>query len=150
MARSFGSRAALFTLFLIPGLYALGIGTELTLLEQNLSLYAGLLSIIMATFVFIQSKTLDRAPSVKRTLLIVLLLLGGIIILVPGIYDYLYGINALLDGILIAGYVLLLLFTAFFTRNEKVSGRDIRQAESLERGEYADDPLLTKIMKRRK
>jgi membrane protein CcdC involved in cytochrome C biogenesis len=135
-------------MFSIIVLYSLGVLTELELLSYDLKIVAGLLSIVTGTFMFIQAKTLDKPVNHKRTVLEIILFLGGIIILVPGIYDYFRSQNTLLDGIIISGYVALLLLIALFTRNEHVSKRAVRKSEQLFSEDYSNDPRFQKMMRK--
>lgn len=134
MARAISASMVLFLLFSIPVLFILGKATELTLIDRSLDIFAGLLSLALGTFTFIQVKILSKKPQFKRTVFEILLVLGGLIILIPQAYTYLEEMNAFIDSIIVVGYLLLLLMTAYFTKNSA--------SEDL-----STDPRFQKMMK---
>lgn len=149
MTRRFSSRITLLLLFLIPAAFIIGKNIEFVLAGYTLDQYAGLASIVLGTFMFIQAKLLSKSVSIKRGVLELLLVLIGAVILIPQAYNYLVELNQYLDILITIIYVILMFLVALLTKNEHASDSYIRK-NMLGGDDFADDPRFRKLMKRRR
>lgn len=148
MGRRFISKLAIFLIFATLVLFILGKTTEIDLGGFSAGEIAGILSIAIGFFSFIQQKMLSRRTKVHHFIFQLLMVLTGVVTLVPAIYDYIKSRNAFADGIIVGTYTLLLFSVAYATRDEHVNRDEVRQAESMLVGDFSRDKVMRKMQRR--
>ena len=131
MGRKFLSKLTLVLLVTIIILFILGKSTNLLVGDFKPDVVAGMFSIIIGVFSFIQQKILSKKTKMMHFIFQLLTVLMGTVILIPKAYEYIKSQNTYTDGIVIGIYLLLLFSVAYATRNEHVEKSEISQAESL-------------------
>lgn len=131
MGRKFISKVALVFLVAIIILFILGKNTTILIGDFTPLSMAGIFSVVIGAFSFIQQKILAKKTKITHFLFQLLMIVLGVTILSEQVYTYLKSQNTLLDGIIIGLYVLLLFSCAYATRNEHVEKSEISQAERM-------------------
>jgi len=149
MGRKFISKLTLILLFSIIVLFIIGKSSKLMIGTFQPEIIAGLLSLIIGVFAFVQEKILSKKTKITHFLFQLITILTGIIIILPKAYEYIKSKNKFADAIIVGVYFLLMFSFAYATRNEHVDKGEIKQAEAMIIEDF-DTNKIIKNMKRKK